>query len=258
MKLKKIASLALAGIMAVSMFAGCAETNANSTTTPTPTPTPVSGASSVFAAELNPLASVKITMADDNNLQTALNAAAGNIGSATIIDFTNAVRAAGHVWGGVRTIANFDANYNVYIADVNAGDAIVSPFPGWDLVTNVPAGDLGVVADDMNALDADTAFQNLIPGFQEVGTETVTMLFAVDGVVNQTAAVRQVAKVLDSSIGALRIDDDTSAEAIGGVDATTLHYSYNGSVAVTNRGLDDNHGMSLNIIAVQITRTAKA
>ena len=64
--------------------------------------------------------------------------------------------------------------------------------------------------------------------------------------------------MLDSSIGALRIDDDTSAEAIGGVDATTLHYSYNGSVAVTNRGLDDNHGMSLNIIAVQITRTAKA
>ena len=254
MKLKKIASLALAGIMAVSMFAGCAETNANSTPTPTPTPTPVSGASSVFAAELNPLASVKITMADDNNLQTALNAAAGNIGSATIIDFTNAIRAA----GGVRTIANFDANNNVYIADVNAGDAIVSPFPGWALVTSVPAGDLGVVADDMDALDADTAFQNLIPSFQEVGTETVTMLFAVDGVVSQAAAVRQVAKVLDSSIGALRIDDDTSAEVTGGVDATTLHYSYNGSVAVTNRGLADNHGMNLNIIAVQITRTAKA
>ena len=254
MKLKKIASLALAGIMAVSMFAGCAETNANSTPTPTPTPTPVSGASNDFAAELSALASVKITMADDNNLQTALNAAAGNIGSATIIDFTNAIRAA----GGVRTIANFDANNNVYIADVNAGDAIVSPFPGWDLVTSVPAGDLGVVADDMNALDADTAFQNLIPSFQEVGTETVTMLFAVDGVVSQAAAVRQVAKVLDSSIGALRIDDDTSAEVTGGVDATTLHYSYNGSVAVTNRGLDDNHGMNLNIIAVQITRTAKA
>ena len=148
MKLKKIASLALAGIMAVSMFAGCAETNANSTPTPTPTPTPVSGASNVFAAELNNLASVKITMADDANLQTALNAAAGNIGSATIIDFTNAVRAAGHAWGGVRTIANFDANYNVYIADVNAGDAIVSLGP-WDLVTNVPAGDLGVVAGNL-------------------------------------------------------------------------------------------------------------
>ena len=257
MKLKKIASLALAGIMAVSMFAGCAETNANSTPTPTPTPTPVSGASSTFAAELGPLASVKITMADDNNLQTALNAAAGNIGSATIIDFTNAVRAAGHAWGGVRTIANFDANYNVYIADVNAGDAIVSLGP-WDLVTNVPAGDLGVVADDMGALNADAAFRTLIPGFQEVGTETVTMLFAVDGVVSQTAAVRQVAKVLDSSIGALRIDDDNSADINWGPDATTLHYSYNGSVAVTNRALADNHGMSLNIIAVQITRTANA
>ena len=257
MKLKKIASLALAGIMAVSMFAGCAETNANSTPTPTPTPTPVSGASSTFAAELGDLASVKITMADDNNLQTALNAAAGNIGSATIIDFTNAIRAAGHVWGGVRTIANFDANGRVYIADVNAGDAIVSLGP-WNLVTNVPAGDLGVVADDMDAVNANVAFQNLIPAFQEVGTETVTMLFAVDGVVSQTAAVRQVAKVLDSSIGALQIDDDMNITTGNWGDHTTLHYSYNGSVAVTNRALADNHGMSLNIIAVQITRTANA
>src|SRR5699024_8184319 len=137
------------GIMAVSMFAGCAETDANSTPTPTPTPTPVSGASNDFAAELGALASVKITMADDNNLQNALNEAAVNIGSATIIDFTNAIRAA----GGVRTIANFDANSNVYIADVNAGDAIVAPIPGWNLVTSVPAGDLGVVADDMNAVN---------------------------------------------------------------------------------------------------------
>ena len=41
-------------------------------------------------------------------------------------------------------------------------------------------------------------------------------------------------------------------------DHTTLHYEYTGSVSITNRALADNHGMSLNIIAVQITRTANA
>ena len=87
-------------------------------------------------------------MSDSNDLQTALDAAAQNVGSATIIDFTNAIRSAG-VGGnfGVRTIANFDENGNVYVADVNNGAAM-----GWGLTTNVRAGDLSVTAADMDAL----------------------------------------------------------------------------------------------------------
>ena len=255
MKLKKIASLALAGVMAVSMLTACntASEQPQDPTTP-PTTTPAAGKSAVFEAALSDLADVKITMSDSNNLQTALDAAAQNVGSATIIDFTNAIRSAG-VGGnfGVRTIANFDDDGNVYVANVNDGVAM-----GWGLTTNVRAGDLSVTAADMDALSVFDAFVDLIPGHKEVDAETVTMLFAVDGMIGENAAVRQVATVLDQEIGALQIDDDWNTD-IGSVgDHTTLHYTYTGSVSITNRALADNHGMSLNIIAVQITRTANA
>ena len=254
MKLKKIASLALAGVMAVSMLAGCSTTSnePQEPTTP-PTTTPVSGKSAVFEAQLSDLADMKITMEDNADLQAALDAAAQNVGSATIIDFTNAIRTAQAGFYGVRTIANFDQRGDVYVADVNNGAAM-----GWNLTTNVRAGDLSVVADDMNALTVFRAFVNLLPEHKEVADDAVTMLFAVDGTVGEDAAVRQVAKVLNNEIENLQIDDDMSTGTPWWSDHTTLHYNYTGSVCITNRALADNHGMSLNIIAVQITRTANA
>ena len=229
MKLKKIASLALAGVMAMSMLAGCSTTSNEVPQEPTtpPTTTPVSGKSAVFEAQLTDLADVKITMEDSADLQAALDAAAQNVGSATIIDG------------------------NVYVANVNGGSA-------WGPATNVNAGDLSVVAADMDADIVVRAFYNLIPEHKEVAADTVTMLFAVDGTVGEDAAVRQVAKVLSDDIERLQIDDDMNTTGAGWSDHTTLHYSYTGSVCITNRALADNHGMSLNIIAVQITRTANA
>ena len=255
MKLKKIASLALAGVMAVSMLAGCSTTSnePQEPTTP-PTTTPVSGKSAVFEAQLTDLADVKITMEDNADLQAALDAAAQNVGSATIIDFTNAIRTAQAGFYGVRTVANFDKNGKVYVADVNNGAAMIR----WGLTTNVRAGDLSVVADDMGAMHVREAFKNLLPKHKEVADDAVTMLFAVDGTIGEDAAVRQVAKVLNNEIENLQIDDDKNADAPGWSDHTTLHYNYTGSVCITNRALADNHGMSLNIIAVQITRTANA
>ena len=254
MKLKKIASLALAGVMAVSMLAGCSTTSnePQEPTTP-PTTTPVSGKSAVFEAQLSDLADMKITMEDNADLQAALDAAAQNVGSATIIDFTNAIRTAQAGFYGVRTIANFDQRGDVYVADVNNGAAM-----GWGLTTNVNAGDLSVVAADMDALSVFDAFVGLIPEHKEVADDAVTMLFAVDGTVGEDAAVRQVAKVLNDEIERLQIDDDMNTTTPGWSDHTTLHYNYTGSVCITNRALADNHGMSLNIIAVQITRTANA
>ena len=255
MKLKKIASLALAGVMAVSMLAGCSTTNGE--TTPNPdddvTVTPVAGKSAVFEAALTDLADVKISMSDSADLQAALDTAAQNVGSATIIDFTNAIRTAQAGFYGVRTVANFDEDGNVYVADVNNGVAM-----GWGLTTNVNAGDLSVVADDMGAMHVRDAFVNLLPEHKEVADDAVTMLFAVDGTIGEDAAVRQVAKVLNNEIENLQIDDDMNTTAPGWSDHTTLHYNYTGSVCITNRALADNHGMSLNIIAVQITRTANA
>ena len=260
MKRKKIASLVLAGVMAMSMLAGCAETNANSTPNTDDgniNVTPAAGKSSVFASALaknenwGDVASLKINMKDDADLQSALDAAAQNVGTATIADFTYALRAAGIAVSGVRVVANFEDNGDVWTAVVNNGIA------QW-ITTNARAGDLSVVAADMNAVSVSDAFQALIPGRKEAATETVTMLFAVDGFIGVDAAVAQVADVIAWEISELKIDDDNSADIAFGPDATHLHYEYNGAVSVTNRTLPDNHGMGLNIIAVQITRTAKA
>ena len=254
MKLKKIASLMLAGVMAVSMLAGCSTTsNEPQEPTPPPPPTPVSGKSAVFEAQLTDLADVKITMEDNADLQAALDAAAQNVSSATIIDFTNAIRTAQAGFYGVRTVANFDDDGKVYVANVNDGVPM-----NWRLTTNVRAGDLSVTAADMEAMSVFDAFDNLLPKHKELADDAVTMLFAVDGTIGEDAAVRQVAKVLNDGIENLQIDDDKNTDAPGWSDHTTLHYNYTGSVCITNRALADNHGMSLNIIAVQITRTANA
>ena len=260
MKLKKIASLMLAGVMAVSMLTAC-DTTSNTPVDPdgdgNVDVTPAAGKSSVFASALaenedwGEIASLKINMKDDADLQSALDAAAQNVGTATIADFTYALRAAGTPVSGVRVVANFEDNGGVWTAVVNNG--IAQWFP-----TNARAGDLSVVAADMDAVSVFDAFQALIPGRKEAATETVTMLFAVDGFIGVDNAVAQVADVIAWEISELKIDDDNSADIAFGPDATHLHYEYTGAVSVTNRTLPDNHGMGLNIIAVQITRTAKA
>ena len=258
MKLKKIASLMLAGIMAVSMLTAC-DTTSNTPVVPDGdgdvTTTPVNDMTSAFQLGLSDKAEMKVNMSYSEDLQDDLAFAAGEVGYATIFDFCTAIRTAGtgilNLGSGVRTVANFDQNGNVYVADVNNGQ--------WNvLTTNNFAGDLSVAAADMSALNVADAFNALIPTYNEMKDDTVTMLFAVDGFIGVDNAVAQVADVIAWEISELKIDDDNSADINCGPDATHLHYEYTGAVSVTNRTLPDNHGMGLNIIAVQITRTAKA
>ena len=252
MKLKKIASLALAGVMAVSMLAGCNTVSNN----PQPTPpnsgvgnTVTGGKSSVFEAALSDRADLKIDMQDSAELSSALEAAAQNVGSATIIDFTTAIRSANATTSSARTVATFDQSGRVYLT---------IPF---GTPTNVLAPDLGVVATRMDADTITNSFNTLIPTYntnEDDDSETVTMLFAVDGAVGDDAAVERVAEVLDSRIRALQIDNDTDGNnGAGNNDLTSLHYDYTGSASITTRTLADAHGISMHIVAVQITRTAK-
>ena len=254
MKLKKIASLALAGVMAVSMLAGCNTVSNN------PQPTPpnsgvnsdvTSGKSSVFEAALTDRADLKINMQDSAALSSALEAAAQNIGRATIIDFTTAIRSADATTSSARTVATFDQSGRVYLT---------IPF---GTQTNVLAPDLGVVATRMDANTIGNSFATLVPTYntnEDDDSETVTMLFAVDGAVGDDAAVERVAEVLDSRIRALQIDNDADNNGgpnAGSDDRTSLHYDYTGSASITTRTLADAHGISMHIVAVQITRTAK-
>ena len=257
MKLKKIASLMLAGIMAVSMLTAC-DTTSNTPVVPDGdgdvTTTPVNDMTSAFQLGLSDKAEMKVNMSYSSDLQDDLAFAAGEVGYATIQDFCKAIRTAG-TWGGsgVRTVANFDQDGNVYVANVNDGQWAV-----WGgMTTNKFAGDLSVAAADMSALNVKNAFNSLIPEYNEVEDETVTMLFAVDDTIGEANAVKQVGQLVNFWIEQLRINDDNSKENQGkhDVDATTFHYVYNGSVAIENKSID-NHDMGVNLIAVEITRVA--
>ena len=252
MKLKKIASLALAGIMAVSMLTAC-DTTSNTPEGPNGgddvITTPVNDMTSAFQLEMSKKAKMKVNMSYSEDLQDDLAFAAGEVGYATIFDFCTAIRTAGTRFGsGVRTVANFDQDGRVYVADVNSGDWNVS-------TTNELAGDLSVAAAGMSARNVADAFNALIPTYNEMDDDTVTMLFAVDDTIGEANAVKQVGQLVNYWIERLRIDDDNTNEWRPGFDATTFHYVYNGSVAIENKSIDS-HDMGVNLIAVEITRVA--
>ena len=248
MKLKKIASLALAGIMAVSMLTAC-DTTSNTPEGPNGgddvITTPVNDMTSAFQLEMSKTAKMKVNMSYSEDLQDDLAFAADEVGYATIFDFCTAIRTA----GGVRTVANFDRNGTVYVADVNSGNWNVWP-------TNSVADDLSIAAAGMSARNVEDAFNELIPDYNDVEDETVTMLFVVDDTIGEANAVKNVGKLVNEWIENLRIDDDNSQEVVfGDDDATTFHYVYNGSVAIENKSIDS-HDMGVNLIAVEITRVA--
>ena len=249
MKLKKIVSLALAGIMAVSMLTAC-DTTSNTPEGPNGgddvITAPVNDMTSAFQLGMSKKAKMKVNMSYSEDLQDDLAFAADEVGYATIFDFCTAIRAA----GGVRTVANFDRNGTVYVADVNNGI--------WNVwANNNIAGDLGVAAAGMSARNVADAFNELIPEGNQVDDETVTMLFVVDDTIGEANAVKNVGKLVNERIEQLRIDDDNSLENPywPDYDATTFHYVYNCSVAIENKSIDS-HDMGVNLIAVEITRVA--
>ena len=83
MKLKKIASLALAGVMAVSMFAGCAKGNVK----PEPTPDPEEPTATGYSVTLGDKVDVEkdyITYQDNADDAAALQDALGNMASVSV------------------------------------------------------------------------------------------------------------------------------------------------------------------------------
>ena len=227
MKLKKIASLALAGIMAVSMLTACGEGDSNSTVTPPVDNTTSTGLSAQLGAEASDLTNSKVTFADSTALNNALKHAVGNIGDRTI---SQAFRQ------GINDVT--------YLGNLQAWGAV--------------AAAVGVLEDDMDVDVAMLANENwTVNGLNPTDAQydennyNTVMLFAVDSTVSANAAVAEVAADLNDEIGELAINNigDTNDQ---------MHYSYTGSVSVATKTLTENHGMGMHIVAVQITRSAHA
>ena len=231
MKLKKIASLMLAGVMAVSMLTACngSTTNDNTNGDDNTNTTPAATYSSTFGDALEGVAGVngKIVMSDNADLTADLNKAIEKLSAATILryyaDFGNTPYD--------RTVVNFN------------NDATFA--------------DLAAIGVDMDGHSIKYAFSDAEGMLGDFGHDkyyedkTVTMLFAVDSTVSASAAVAEVASDLQDEIAALKIENTDNKN-------NTLHFNYDGSVSVATKTLTENHGMGMHIIAVQITRTATA
>ena len=233
MKLKKIASLALAGIMAVSMLTAC-DTTSNSNDQPTqpeePT-TPANGYSATFEDRLSDLADANISMSDSSDLNAALNYA---------MDFvSNSKIALDYLFNQKDTVA------------------FVAPIAGADL--NQAAVELVKQADtDRESMDKATkeAIVNVLnPLSAEVDYDKdnidVVLLYAVDGGLSTDAAVMEVADELDPQIkGLVR---SYNAPTTSG-RTHEANYNYTGSVSADTITLDADHGKSMTFVAVEIVR----
>ena len=235
MKLKKIASLMLAGVMAVSMLAGC------NTTSNTPdtgdddqgTTTPVTGYSAKLGdeiAELSTIAGKKVAWSESNDLQSSLNYQVGNVGYNALTESFLRSLSGGKVqfvdsaWGTPTVVEVVNDNVN---------------------------DDMGTEKNGRNYRDTDFAVMALNPTFTNYATDNynTVMLFVVDNGVDLNNAMDQIADMLDEAI--VELDDDFTSSTVGSMN---VDYEYTGSVATCTKTFEAGHGVGVSFIAVEIVR----
>ena len=237
MKLKKIVSLALAGIMAVSMLTACGEGDSNSTVTPPVDNTTPTGLSAQLGAEASDLTNSKVTFADSTALNNALKHAVGNIGDRTISE------------AFIR-----DLNDVTYIGDVNDWGAVRAAVgvleDDMDVNVDMIATNRPVVADGVAA-----TVNGLNPGnaqYNENNYNTV-MLFAVDSGVEMTSIIEQLSDLIDDDM-----DDLVTSFNVNTVNNNDQHevsYHYTCSVASTSKTfVDADTTFGVTFVAVEINR----
>ena len=228
MKLKKIASLMLAGVMAVSMLAGCSNTVVDPEPTPNPDPTPATGYSVEMASNLSDAAKKDYIAFEDNaDDLTALEDALGNMSWTTTAGNTALPR-------------------------------VVTPVNGWNAV------DTAVVVDDfVTALDIENkaltygTMRNELVSFKDLNAaETVKygLLYVIDGTVDVNKALKQVADEIEDLL------EQLPNVNVSNTVTTRYTYDYTVSVSVANKALDviDWYNGSANFIAVTVTRVPTA
>ena len=234
MKLKKFASLLLAGVMAVSMLTACGDNISEQPTQPEePDTTPATGYSATFEKRLSDRGDANISMSDSANLNAALKFA---------MDFVSDSKIA----------IDYDKNWKDMVTFVSATKA-----QGTDL--HQAAIELVKKADtDRESLDKTTAGDvldvlnpNENKGDYDKDNRDVVLLYVVDGGLSTDAAVMEVADALDVEMKNL-VRSYNTATSVG--ETIENVYTYTGSVSADTITLDANHGKSMTFVAVEIVR----
>ena len=226
MKLKKIASLMLAGVMAVSMLAGCNTNSVDPEPTPDPDPTPATGYSVEMASYLSDDAKKDYIAFEDNaDDLAALEDALGKLSWTTTAGYTLPKVATPVVdWLGDDTTL------------------MVNDF--------VDALDIKNTSMDYASMWNDlTSFYNL----NDAETVKYGLMYVIDGTVDVNKALKQIAGNVESLLENLpNVNTDTNV--------ARYTYDYTVSVSVANKALDviDWYNGSANFIAVTVTRVPTA
>ncbi len=228
MKLKKIASLMLAGVMAVSMLAGCQNANVDPEQPTDPETPTATGYSVEMASNLSDAAKKDYIAFEDNaDDLTALEDALGNMSWTTTAGNT-------------------------------ALPKVVTPVNGWNAV------DTAVVVDDfVTALDIENkaltygTMRNELVSFKDLNAaETVKygLMYVIDGTVDVNKALKQVADGIEDLL------EQLPNVNVSNTVTTRYTYDYTVSVSVANKALDviDWYNGSANFIAVTVTRVPTA
>ena len=235
MKLKKIASLALAGVMAVSMLAGC------NTTSNTPdtgdddqgTTTPVTGYSAKLGdeiAELSTIAGKKVAWSESNDLQSSLNYQVGNVGYNALTE------------SFVRSLSDGKVQF---VDEIWATPAIVKTVNDNVTADMKAEQNAGKKANTYNAITA----LNPVNNFDDDDYNTV-LLFVVDNGVDLNNAMDQIAAQIEGAL--CDLDDDYNSG--NAQTSMNVNYEYTGSVATCTKTFEAGHGVGVSFIAVEIVR----
>ena len=236
MKLKKIVSLALAGILAVSMLTACGE-GATDPTPNEPTEPTVTNYAQLLKDKLEYNPSKKVNAVSNSKLDDAMDVA---------MEFA----ADGSIAGAYLTNK---LNETLYI--------------GWDLTEAKDKENFGGVFNAANYLIRElnaennigqgisTACQVMQPTKNNYNKDNLnaTLLFAVDGGKGINAVMEEVADLLDPAINALDDDFNIKADNNNG-QHVQADYEYDMSVSVQTKTLTADHGKSLTLVAVNIAR----
>ena len=260
MKLKRIVSLALAGVMAVSMLTACGNSNGNGGQVPPEENNTIDGGySAMLAKYMEDVADLDhVTFQDNSDDVAALKDALGNFGNVVIGG------------GSLLPVLVCLESTNDIIPEINLGFlGTVGPVSGNGVLSiNNLKEDFAKALDlaTKNLESDDLAFENSTEKMnvpQKEGT-----IFAIDGSISLEKVMNQIANGnnfngLDNN-GAERFTGLNNKMSGGdalpesGVDGhLTWHYNYTVSASVVNVPATavDGYNGSVNFIAVTVTRT---
>ena len=239
MKLKRIVSLALAGVMAVSMLTACGNSNGNGGQVPPEENNTIDGGySDMLAKYMEDVADLDhVTFQDNSDDVAALKDALGNFGNVVI-------------GGGslLPYLVCLDGNNNFGFG----GDLTLN---GVLSITNLKND----FAKSLDLADTDLAVNDL--GLAQTDSLNVTRkdgtIFVIDGSVSLEKVMNQIANGNNYNYNGLKGVFDAGLPENLKDGQLTWHYNYTISASVVNVPATavDGYNGSVNFIAVTVTRT---